>query len=129
MHPFLPVDIVLSNIVANNAVEGDEVNIEVCVGCMVILPCDVAGDPAPHVMWERGGHPVPALNDRSGRIVVQPDGALQIENTQITDFVLYHSVASNSIGKIPREGRLFVIFANSMKYMIELGHYWQSVQK
>ena len=104
-----PPPSVIANVTA--AEEPEEVKITVCQGCMVLLPCDVAGDPMPDISWEKDGYKV----GHDDRMTMLPNGSLQIENSQDSDSGTYFCVAKNNAGIARQEVHLTVVKAETMK--------------
>uniref|UniRef100_A0A3Q2PLM6 Neogenin 1b n=1 Tax=Fundulus heteroclitus TaxID=8078 RepID=A0A3Q2PLM6_FUNHE len=75
------------------------------LGASVLLPCVVAGYPAPHIRWMFGDK---VLDESDGRVEVVGGGSLQISNITEDDAGTYTCVAENSNATIEAQAQLTV---------------------
>ncbi|KAM4596577.1 neogenin 1a isoform 9-T9 [Fundulus diaphanus] len=75
------------------------------LGASVLLPCVVAGYPAPHIRWMFGDK---ALDESDGRVEMVGGGSLQISNITEDDAGTYSCVAENSNTTIEAQAQLTV---------------------
>ncbi|XP_023282474.1 neogenin isoform X9 [Seriola lalandi dorsalis] len=81
------------------------VSVTKVVGASVLLPCVVAGYPAPHVRWMFGDK---LLQESEGRVEVVGGGSLQISNLTEEDAGVYTCMADNSNATIEAQAQLTV---------------------
>uniref|UniRef100_A0A3B4T3W0 Neogenin n=1 Tax=Seriola dumerili TaxID=41447 RepID=A0A3B4T3W0_SERDU len=81
------------------------VSVTKVVGASVLLPCVVAGYPAPHVRWMFGDK---LLQESEGRVEVLGGGSLQISNLTEEDAGVYTCMADNSNATIEAQAQLTV---------------------
>eukprot|EP00105_Crassostrea_gigas_P005181 XP_011418682.1 PREDICTED: protein sidekick-1 isoform X2 [Crassostrea gigas] len=79
------------------------VNLTVTVGNQAFLPCEVYGDPAPNVTWDKDGELVPL----SPRIRQTVDGLI-INNVTLSDAGVYSCLSVNEAGTAQSSGTLTV---------------------
>lgn len=65
-------------------------------GAVLILPCDVIGEPSPYVTWFRNAA---ALDLASGRYSVRDDNSLVIKKLSMDDSAMFQCLASNEAGE------------------------------
>ncbi|XP_024861277.1 neogenin 1a [Kryptolebias marmoratus] len=75
------------------------------MGTSVLLPCVVAGFPAPHVRWMFGDK---LLEESEGRVEVVGGGSLQLSNIAEEDAGVYTCVAENPNSTIEAQAQLTV---------------------
>lgn len=78
-------------------------DVEALAGQRVTFKCLADGDPPPNVIWRRDDGKMPL-----GRVSVQEDKSLQIENVQTGDEGLYICNAENIVGIISTKASLVV---------------------
>uniref|UniRef100_A0AAQ6ADB6 Neogenin 1b n=1 Tax=Amphiprion ocellaris TaxID=80972 RepID=A0AAQ6ADB6_AMPOC len=74
-------------------------------GSSVLLPCVVAGFPAPHIHWMFGDK---LLDESEGRVEMLGGGSLQIYNLTEEDTGIYTCVAENSNSSIEAQAQLTI---------------------
>ncbi|XP_055298304.1 protein sidekick isoform X10 [Sitodiplosis mosellana] len=65
-------------------------------GSTLVIPCDVIGEPTPHVTWFRNAD---ALDMTSERYIVQEDNSLVIKKLSMDDSAMFQCLASNDAGE------------------------------
>lgn len=65
-------------------------------GTTLILPCDVVGEPAPHITWFRNAG---ALDMSTDRYKIREDNALIIKKLSMEDSAMFQCLASNQAGE------------------------------
>ncbi|XP_055618243.1 protein sidekick isoform X3 [Toxorhynchites rutilus septentrionalis] len=65
-------------------------------GSKTMLPCDVIGEPVPHVTWFRNAE---ALDLSTDRYMVQDDHSLAIKKLSMEDSAMFQCLASNEAGE------------------------------
>ncbi|OWK17497.1 hypothetical protein Celaphus_00013517, partial [Cervus elaphus hippelaphus] len=79
------------------------VNQVVLAGAPVDFPCEVQGDPPPHLRWRKEDGELP-----TGRYEIQSDHSLRIGRVSAEDEGTYTCVAENSVGRAEASGSLIV---------------------
>ncbi|XP_076588887.1 neogenin 1a isoform X10 [Chaetodon auriga] len=79
------------------------VSVTKVVGASVLLPCVVAGYPAPHIRWMFGDK---LLEESEGRVEVLGGGGLQISNLTEEDAGIYTCMADNGNATIEAQAQL-----------------------
>ncbi|XP_043730003.1 roundabout homolog 3 isoform X1 [Cervus elaphus] len=79
------------------------VNQVVLAGAPVDFPCEVQGDPPPHLRWRKEDGELP-----TGRYEIQSDHSLRIGRVSAEDEGTYTCVAENSVGRTEASGSLIV---------------------
>ncbi|KAB0376659.1 hypothetical protein FD755_011103 [Muntiacus reevesi] len=79
------------------------VNQVVLAGAPVDFPCEVQGDPPPHLRWRKEDGELP-----TGRYEIQNDHSLRIGRVSAEDQGTYTCVAENSVGRAEASGSLIV---------------------
>ncbi|XP_032295839.1 protein sidekick isoform X5 [Drosophila virilis] len=67
-------------------------------GGQVMLPCDVVGDPTPHVQWFRNAEPIEA-HLQTGGYTLKADNTLIIKKLTLEDEGMFQCLASNEAGE------------------------------
>ncbi|KAH1005350.1 hypothetical protein HUJ04_006351 [Dendroctonus ponderosae] len=78
-------------------------DVEALAGQRVTFKCLADGDPPPNVVWRRDDGKMPL-----GRVSIQEDKSLQIENVQLGDEGLYICNAENIVGSFEAKASLVV---------------------
>lgn len=65
-------------------------------GTTLSIPCDVVGEPTPHVTWFRNAE---ALDMTSERYIVQEDNSLVIKKLSMEDSAMFQCLGSNEAGE------------------------------
>ncbi|KAM6158635.1 roundabout homolog 3 [Rhynchocyon petersi] len=79
------------------------VNQVVLADAPVAFPCEVQGDPPPHLQWHKEDGELPP-----GRYEIRSDHSLWIERVSAEDEGTYTCVAENSVGRVEASGFLSV---------------------
>ncbi|XP_075159070.1 sidekick cell adhesion molecule isoform X3 [Haematobia irritans] len=66
------------------------------LGVLVVLPCDVVGDPQPAVTWFKNAEPIDLKNEKYS---LTEDNALHIKKLELEDSAMYQCLASNEAGE------------------------------
>ncbi|CDS40298.1 neuroglian [Echinococcus multilocularis] len=79
-------------------------------GQKAIIPCKTVGAPTPRIHWTRDGSVTASDEIGRGRrkMVLLPDGSLEIKKTSLADSGMYKCVVGNRFGSSSASGRLVV---------------------
>ncbi|XP_061658002.1 netrin receptor DCC [Syngnathoides biaculeatus] len=65
------------------------------LGDTALLRCEVSGEPAPIIRWQKNRDDLPMTFDPSSRLAVLPSGSLQVSRVQPPDSATYRCLADN----------------------------------
>ncbi|XP_034047679.1 netrin receptor DCC [Thalassophryne amazonica] len=65
------------------------------LGDTALLHCEVSGDPAPVIRWQKNHEDLILTFDHNSRVVVLPSGSLQVSRVQPPDSAMYRCLADN----------------------------------
>ncbi|VDM15908.1 unnamed protein product [Hydatigera taeniaeformis] len=91
-------------------IQGPPEELIVAEGQKTTIPCKTVGAPTPHIHWTRDGSVTAPnnLGDDYRKVLILPDGSLEIKRTALTDGGMYKCVVGNRFGSSSASGRLVV---------------------